>query len=122
MKGRTLAPCPETPNCVHTGLRHPTGTEPLFLRGEPDVSPMPEIRRVVSELPRVTIVSATEDYLHAEVRSRLFRFVDDLELLVLDDHELVVRSASRIGRSDLGVNGDRVEWLREALQDAGLIQ
>ncbi len=119
----TLAPCPETPNCVHTGLLHPTGTQPLFLRSElPPSDVMSRLRRVVSELPRGTVLTASDGYLHAEVRSRLFRFIDDIELLVADDGELVVRSASRVGRSDFGVNARRVDWLRRALGDAGLLR
>jgi len=118
-----LAPCPATPNCVNTGMLHPPGTEPFLLRGEPSSSDVTVgIRGVVSEIPRVTIVSASGGYLHAEVRSRIFRFVDDLELLVVDGGELVVRSASRVGRSDLGVNTRRVKWLREALLEAGLLR
>lgn len=123
MTDGTLVPCPETPNCVHTGLLHPTGTQPLFLRSElspPDV--MSQLRTVVSELPRVTVVTASDRYLHAEVRSGLFRFIDDLELLLAEDGELVVRSASRVGRSDFGVNARRVDWLRRALGDAGLLR
>ena len=49
------------------------------------------------------------------------RFIDDMDLLLAEDHELVVRSASRLGRRDLGVNGRRVERLRAALAEAGLL-
>jgi uncharacterized protein (DUF1499 family) len=54
-------------------------------------------------------------------RSRLFRFIDDLELLLAEDRELVVRSASRLGSGDLGVNARRLERLRAALGEAGLL-
>ena len=119
----TLPPCPDTPNCVHTGVRHPEGTEPIFLRTESALGEvMSELRRVVEAMPRTTVITATDDYLHAEARSRLFRFVDDLELVVADDRELIVRSASRLGRSDLGVNGRRLLQLREALGEAGLLR
>ena len=57
---------------------------------------------VVEAMPRLTVVSVSERYMHAEERSRLFGFIDDLELLLVEDGELVVRSASRLGRSDLG--------------------
>lgn len=118
----TLAPCPETPNCVHTGDRHPEGTRAIRLR--PDVSgegAMADIRTVVESMPRTTVVEQRGAYLHAEARTLVFRFVDDLELLLTDD-ELVVRSASRVGRSDLGVNARRVEALRERLEEAGLVR
>jgi uncharacterized protein (DUF1499 family) len=71
---------------------------------------------------RVRVVTATDSYVHAEERSRLLRFVDDLELLLAEDGELLVRSASRVGNSDLGVNRRRVERLRRLLRDAGLLR
>lgn len=119
----TLAPCPETPNCVHTGHRHPEGTRALHLH--PDVSgerALAGIREVVESMPRTTVVEQRDGYLHAEARSLVFRFVDDLELLLAADGEVVVRSASRLGRNDLGVNARRVEALRERLSEAGLIR
>ena len=118
-----MRPCPETPNCVHTGLGHPAGTAPIHL--VEDRAPeelMREVARVVAELPRTVVVSRSGDYVHAESTSRLFRFVDDLELRLTPDFELVVRSASRVGRSDLGVNGRRVESLREGLRAARLLR
>lgn len=119
----TLAPCPATPNCVHTGLRHPDGTPGMHIRGGIlDSEYMARLRDIVESMPRTTIVTRTDNYLHAEVRSRVFRFVDDLELLIAGGGELIVRSASRVGRSDLGVNGRRVERLRERLEEEGLIR
>ena len=115
-----LAPCPASPNCVHTGHRHPDGTRPLYLRAEGESS-WDSVRAVVEAMPRMAVVSVSERYVHAEERSRVFRFVDDLELLLAEDDELVVRSASRLGHSDLGVNGRRVERLRNALAEAGLL-
>lgn len=118
-----LAPCPATPNCVHTGLRHPDGTEAMF-QGEGvyrrDV--IPGIRAVIEAMPRTVVVTERPDYLHAEFRSRVFHFVDDLEVLVMPDGEIVVRSASRIGSGDLGVNAERVATLRAALVEAGIVR
>ena len=119
----TLAPCPATPNCVHTGLRHPDGTRGIFLKRAILRSELlAQLRDIVESMPRTEVVTATEEYLHAEARSRVFRFVDDLELYLRPDRELVVRSASRVGRSDLGVNADRVEELRRRLDEAGLLR
>ncbi len=115
-----LAPCPASLNCVHTGHRHPDGTPPLYLRVESEGN-WEGVRTVVQGMPRVTVVSVSERYLHAEERSRLLRFIDDIEILVAEDHELVVRSASRSGRGDLGVNKRRVKRLRAALAEAGLL-
>ena len=78
---------------------------------------------VVDQLPRSTIVEATDRYLHVECKSRLFRFIDDLELL-LDPvtRVIAIRSAARVGKSDLGVNRRRVETLRKKLKEDGLIE
>ena len=119
----TLAPCPATPNCVHTRNRHPEGTEGMYLAS--GVSPseaMAAVRAAVESMPRTTVEEQDDRYLHAEARSLIFRFVDDLEVLLTEDGEIVVRSASRLGRHDLGVNGRRVEELRDRLDEAGLLR
>jgi uncharacterized protein (DUF1499 family) len=77
----------------------------------------------VAALPRTKIVTATDDYLHAECRSAVFGFVDDLELhLRPAQSSVAVRSAARLGRSDFGVNRRRVENLRSILQRQGVVQ
>ena len=119
----TLAPCPGTPNCVHTGLRDPEGTRPMFADTRiPRGQMMDRIADVVRELPRTEIISQDGDYLHAEVTSRFFRFVDDLEIMISVENEVIVRSAARVGKGDLGVNAARVEDLRERLQRASVIR
>ena len=70
-----------------------------------------------ADLPRSIVVERNDGYLHAEVSSALFGFVDDLELLLLDDtQELQARSISRLGDSDLGVNARRLMELDAALE------
>jgi uncharacterized protein (DUF1499 family) len=77
----------------------------------------------VASLPRARIVESGEGHLRAEVTSRLFRFVDDLELLLVPGTARIeVRSASRVGYSDLGVNRARVEALRAALRRDGVVE
>lgn len=123
VRNGSLSPCPGTPNCVHTGLRHPDGTRGMFLQGRLlRTEIVPSLVEVVEAMPRTTIIEEGERYIHAEVRSRFFRFIDDLELYVSTDRELIVRSASRVGRSDSGVNAARVADLRQRLQEAGLIR
>ena len=64
-------------------------------------------------LPRASVVTATEPYLHAEFRSAVFRFVDDVEFLADESAGVIqVRSTSRVGSSDLGVNRKRIEAIR----------
>jgi uncharacterized protein (DUF1499 family) len=80
------------------------------------------VRDAVAAMPRTRIVEEGQGYLHAECTSRIFRFVDDLELMRSEDGDRVdVRSASRTGYGDMGVNRERVEKLREALVKAGVV-
>jgi uncharacterized protein (DUF1499 family) len=73
-------------------------------------------------LEGVEVVDTRAGYLHATASSRLFGFVDDLEIHTLPaSHELEVRSASRLGDSDLGVNARRLERLHEALLEAHVV-
>jgi len=67
---------------------------------------------------RVTIVEERPAYLHAEVRSLVFRFVDDIEFALSADQQLIqVRSAARTGYSDFGVNRRRIERIRRMFQE-----
>jgi uncharacterized protein (DUF1499 family) len=82
----------------------------------------PKIRAGLEALPRTRIITATDNYLHAETRTRLLRFVDDTELLLRPGEGLVeVRAGARLGYSDLGVNRRRVEALRECLREDGVL-
>ena len=108
-----LAPCPASPNCVSSqapeaGQR----VEPLPFSG-PAAAAMQRLAAIVRSLPRATVVSATETYLHAEFRSAVFRFVDDVEFFADETAGVIhVRSASRVGSSDFGVNRRRVDAVR----------
>jgi uncharacterized protein (DUF1499 family) len=110
-----LAPCPNSPNCVSSQASDEAhAIEPLHFRGDPDEA-WERLQDVLAGQPRTKIISVTEEYLHAECTSRLFRFVDDLECVLDRNAQLIhVRSASRVGHSDLGVNRQRVEALRKA--------
>ena len=71
-----------------------------------------ELVGIASSLPRVSEVESSHNYWHGIVRSLIFRFPDDLEILRIDSRKLIqVRSASRIGLSDLGVNQKRIHDL-----------
>jgi uncharacterized protein (DUF1499 family) len=68
---------------------------------------------LISEMKRTRVVAVQEGYIHAECRSRIFRFVDDLEFFFVPDESLIhIRSAARSGYSDFGVNRKRVEEIR----------
>jgi uncharacterized protein (DUF1499 family) len=113
-----LGPCPSSPNCVCSqdgGEQH--AIEPITFDGDADAA-WARLKRVLAEQPRTKIVVESEGYLHAESASLVFRFVDDVEFLLDRERGLIhVRSASRVGRSDLGVNRQRVEQIRQAFAE-----
>ncbi len=110
-----LAECPGSPNCVSSQSALPRhAVEPLRFEGEP-AEAWARLRQVVAAWPRTRLVSESDSYLHAECRTFVFRFTDDVEFLLDREARLIhVRSASRVGRSDLGVNRRRVEAFRRA--------
>lgn len=112
VKAGKLTPCPETPNCVCSQSED----------SQHKIDPLPyvdieDIKKVVNNMERTTIVEENENYLYAEFKSKLMGFVDDVEFHKDDINQVVhVRSASRLGKSDLGVNRKRVEAIRQALE------
>ena len=97
--------------------RPPRGNEDETHRIEPfrGVS-LAELRELLQNEERVEIVTDHENYLHAEFTSLIMRFVDDVEFFSVAEEQVIhVRSASRLGRSDLGANRRRVEGLRTKL-------
>ena len=114
--GSRLAPCPSSPNCVSSDEEEADQHVKPFLINGPQAPAWKAAMEVVFELPRTLIVKETPSYLHAECRSALFGFIDDLELSLRTAEGIIaVRSASRAGYSDLGVNRRRIETLRAAL-------
>ena len=110
-----LADCPSSPNCVATQAGDADHRmEPIPFTGSSDEA-MQRIKDLIAEMPRTKLVTVEDSYLHAEFRSALFRFVDDVEFLIDPEEQIVhFRSASRVGHSDLGVNRRRMEWIRKA--------
>lgn len=104
-----LASCPDSPNCVSTQAQddsHRMATLPW--RGSTEEA-MGRLQQVIQSFPRTHIVTRTDDYLHVEFRSLIFRFIDDVELWVNPAEQVIhFRSASRIGYSDLGANRKRM--------------
>lgn len=113
-----LAPCPSSPNCVSTESEDAAHhVDPIPYGGPPDEA-RARLTTVIASMPRARVVSSGGDSLHAEFTSRIFRFIDDLDA-VFDDAAAVIRlrSASRVGYSDFGVNRSRVEELRRRFQE-----
>jgi uncharacterized protein (DUF1499 family) len=115
VKNGRFAPCRRSPNCV-SSQADPIDKEhyiaPIEFRGS-----MHSLRAAIAGLPLANIVAAEGDYLYAEFRTPILRFVDDVEFLK-DGEVLHVRSASRLGRRDFGVNRRRVEELRRLIAAA----
>jgi len=113
LQGGRLRPCPATPNCVSSEAG--TAADKLVApfpapRGAAD---MARLASVVGAWPRTKVLTEDGTYLYAESTSRLMRFVDDVEFRFDATANVIhVRSASRLGESDLGVNRKRVEGLR----------
>ena len=100
-----LSECVEIAHCV---------------REEWDVSsiekPFKEIKELIEKSPRSVIVELDGDYLHAEVTSKWMKYVDDLEVsFIPESSKLLIRSESRVGESDLGVNQKRVDLLKSKM-------
>ena len=111
VKDGKLAPCPGTPNCVNSQSDSP----------QSKIKPLPAVaiaalKKVIEGMEGAKIIEQTDNYLYAEFKTKLMGFVDDVEFY-LDKNENVVhvRSASRLGKSDLGVNRQRIELIREKL-------
>ena len=110
-----LAPCPNKPNCVSSQAAASDKQhfiEALTYSGEPEQARQ-QLERAIAGMKRSRLVRREANYWRAEFTSALWRFVDDVEFL-FDDHarRIDVRSASRVGYSDLGVNRKRIEEIR----------
>ena len=78
--------------------------------------PFNEIKELIENSPRSVIVKIDGDYLHAEVTSKWLKYVDDIEVSFFpESNKLLIRSESRVGESDLGVNQKRVDLLKSKL-------
>ena len=96
-----LQPCIEVSHCVREELNV-----------ERIDSPYEKVKSIVENFPRTEIVELDGDYLHAEVTSRIMKYVDDLEISFLPEtNNLIIRSESRVGDGDFGVNRKRVDLI-----------
>ncbi len=117
MTGGRLAPCPDSPNCVSSEAVDERRVEPLRYSGG-GAEARARLLEVLSGMERARVVQSTDDYLHAEFRSAVFGFVDDVEFYFSPPGTIQVRSASRTGYYDFGVNRERVETLRARFSTA----
>ncbi|WP_413111533.1 DUF1499 domain-containing protein [Thaumasiovibrio sp. DFM-14] len=115
-----LAPCSGKPNCVHsqTATSNNQYIEPIVFNGGMAKAHQ-GLLQVINTEKGATTVSVERNYLHVEYRSSFFRFVDDTEFYLIEEQggitRIHVRSASRVGYSDFGVNRARIERIRTKL-------
>lgn len=111
--------CPDSPNCVSSKADSNSShyIAPYTFNDSPDKA-MARLNEALLQEKRVTIVTNEPTVLRAEVKSFIFRFVDDVEFTMLAEQGLIhVRSASRTGYYDLGVNRARLERIRVLFQN-----
>jgi len=109
----TLSPCPDKPNCVCSEFVEAAAhyIAPLNFSGVPSEEAWSDISQIVEELGG-KIAVASDEYIAATFESSLFGFIDDVECRLEPSKERIqIRSASRVGHSDLGVNRKRVEMM-----------
>ena len=123
VKDARLAPCPPSPNCVSSDAGDAPHRVSAFELALPAAEAWRIAHAVLAGVPRTKLITETDNYLYAECSSALFGFVDDLELHLRPSQNLIaVRSASRLGHSDFGVNRKRIENLRGLLRERGALR
>ncbi|MEO1272448.1 MAG: DUF1499 domain-containing protein [Myxococcota bacterium] len=115
LQGGALAPCPSSPNCVSslaTDEEHATAS---LNYTDARSAAMDRLATIIGAMKGAVIITHRTDYLHAEFTTPLMGFVDDVECHAPEGTSVIhIRSASRIGYSDLGLNRRRVEQIHEA--------
>ena len=118
-----LAPCPKKPNCVSSSASdedHQIAA--LGIEGSSEAA-WAGLWTTLEDTPRVEIVTSSDYYIHAVYTSLVMGYRDDVEFLLLPSKkEIAVRSASRMGYGDMGVNRERIEEIREALSAQGFVR
>ena len=109
--------CPPTPNCVSSETLSKAKFIERFKTGNRSAESWMLLTKLLEKTSNCRVVSQNSSYIHAEFRTRLLRFVDDVEFrLEPETSEIAVRSASRVGYSDLGTNRRRLERIRGRLE------
>lgn len=110
MENGKFIQCPDKPNCVSS-----QGSGEQFVKPINSELSLAEIKEKILEMPSARLADEGQNYAHFTFKSSFFGFVDDLEVYKNQDI-LHVRSASRVGYSDMGKNKERVQALRELLE------
>jgi uncharacterized protein (DUF1499 family) len=110
-----LKPAPSTPNCVSSqATTEYHQIAPFAVQGDPQAA-FERVKAVVTAMPAAKIIESKPGYFYAEYTTKLMGYVDDVEFYLDEKSGAIhVRSASRLGIKDLGVNRKRVEAIRAA--------
>lgn len=112
-----LRSCPTSPNCVCSQIGDAQHAIAPLRFSDDAASAWKRLRQVITGQPRTHVVTGDDRYLHVEFTTALLRFVDDVEFLLDPTAGVIhVRSASRVGKSDLGTNRKRVEAIRKLFE------
>jgi uncharacterized protein (DUF1499 family) len=116
-----LAACPSSPNCVSSDASDSGHAVAAIAVEGPMEAAWRGLHALLERTAGVRIVADDVDYLYAVFTTRIMRYRDDVEFhLRSERNEIAVRSASRVGYSDMGANRKRVEWVRAELARRGL--
>jgi uncharacterized protein (DUF1499 family) len=108
-----LTDCPAKPNCINSqAIDENHTTIPFMYQGKKETA-FKHLKKAIESFKRITIIVEKDNYLHIEFKSAIMGFIDDVEFYFPEEKVIHVRSASRLGYSDFGVNQKRVEQLRE---------
>lgn len=114
-----LKDCPKYPNCVNSQAEQSDDThyiKPISFNGD-KTDAVEKMKRTILSFERTEILQSDSVYIHATFTSKFFRFVDDVEFYADDQAKAFhVRSASRLGMGDHGVNRERIESVRKAFE------
>jgi uncharacterized protein (DUF1499 family) len=108
-----LADCPGKPNCVSSQVSDKAHFVAPITYQEEKLAALMRLKRTIESIKNTTIVKETENYLRIECKSAMMGFVDDMEFYFPEEKVIHLRSASRIGYSDFGVNRKRAEKIRK---------
>lgn len=116
-----LSSCPASNNCVVSqGADAKHAIDPIVYHVDRNAA-RETLLKVLAVVPRTEVIEQTDNYIHALAKSRIFKFIDDVEFYLPANESVIhMRSASRVGESDLGVNRRRLEQIRLALRDLNI--
>jgi len=110
-----LSECPDKPNCICTEHYNDDShfAEPVAIPEDATTDTFLTLKNVIQEMGGI-VQAESDGYLAATFSSAIFSFMDDLEIRIDTVQKVIhIRSASRVGHSDMGVNRERVELLRK---------